>query len=52
LIPDLLHHADNLGRDACDAALNAYTGYLYTRNQTDTLGDATEGLVVIPKLPR
>ena len=52
LIPDLLHHADNLDRDACDAALNAYTGYLHTRNQTDMLGDATEGLLVIPKLPR
>ena len=52
LIPDLVHHVDNLGRDGCDAALNAYTGFLYLRNQTDVLGDATEGLVVIPKLPR
>ena len=52
LISDLLHQVGNLGRNACDAALNAYTGFLYLSNQTDMLGNATEGLVVIPKLPQ
>jgi len=44
LIPDLLYHVDNFGRNDCDAALNTYTGFLYLRNQTDILADSPPSL--------
>jgi len=34
--------------DLCDAAMAAYTGYLYIKRNTEYLGDAGEGLIYIP----
>ena len=39
-------------QNTCNAALNAYTGLLYLRNSADCLGDSSEGMLVIPKLPK
>jgi predicted nuclease with RNAse H fold len=35
--------------DLCDAALAAYTGYLYVKGDVDMVGDVGEGLIYIPK---
>jgi predicted nuclease with RNAse H fold len=34
--------------DLCDAAIAAYTGFLYTQGKTEALGDVQEGLIYIP----
>lgn len=34
--------------DLCDAAVAAYTGFLYARGRTEALGKAEEGLIHIP----
>jgi len=39
---------DLLGHDALDAALAAYTGWLFARGQAVALGDPGEGLLYIP----
>ena len=52
LIPGLAPCVDMLDRPSCDAAFNAYTGYLYSKNSTDSLGDPSEGTLIVPKLPR
>jgi predicted nuclease with RNAse H fold len=35
--------------DMCDAALAAYTGYLYAHGKTEAVGSAGEGLIHIPR---
>lgn len=40
-----------LTQGACNAALNAYTGFLHKNKDTDVLGNLEEGILVIPKLP-
>ena len=52
LINGLGPYVDGLDRNACDAVLNAYTGFLHSQNETDVLGSPEEGTVVLPKLPR
>ena len=44
--------SDSLDKYTCNAALNAYTGFLYLQNSTDSLGISTEGMLEIPNLPR
>ncbi len=51
LIPGFAPCVDKLDRPSCDAAFNAYTGYLYSKNGTDSLGDPGEGTLIVPKLP-
>ncbi len=34
--------------DMCDAAIAAYTGFLYAQGKTEALGDVQEGLIYIP----
>jgi len=52
LIQGLHGCSDGLDQNTCNAALNAYTGFLYLNDSTDSLGDSTEGMLVIPSLPR
>ena len=58
LIPGLGTYVDSLDINTCDALVNAYTGFLHSREETDTLGedpeeeDPEEGGIVLPKLPR
>ena len=50
LIDGLYPHLDGLNHDRCDALLAAYTASLHRENQTDLLGIAEEGFMVVPKL--
>ena len=51
LVSGMDDHADDLDRNTCDAIINAYTGQLHAQSDTDVLGDAEEGMLVLPKLP-
>lgn len=51
LVQGLDPHLDGMDRNTCDALLNAYTGLLHAKDETDILGDPDEGLLVLPKLP-
>ena len=51
LIQGLNGYVDGLDRNSCDAVLNAYTGFLHTKDATDVLGSEEEGTLVLPKLP-
>jgi predicted nuclease with RNAse H fold len=50
LIRGLEPHMDDLNQYTCDALVNAYTALLHSRNRTDLLGSASEGLLALPKL--
>ena len=52
LIQGLKPELDELDRNTCNAAFNAYTALLHSREATDMLGTAEEGLLVLPRLPR
>jgi len=51
LVTGMEKHAEDLDRNTCDAIINAYTGQLHARSDTDVLGDPEEGILVLPKLP-
>jgi predicted nuclease with RNAse H fold len=50
LIRGLTPYLPTLDRNLCDALVNSYTAYLHSRNCTDLLGSAEEGLLALPKL--
>jgi len=52
VIPGLDRQSTALNLNACNAAINAYTGVLYSRNCAELLGDVAEGTLVVPRLPR
>ncbi len=43
-------HLDSLDRNSCDALVNGYTAFLHSRDGTDLLGTAEEGLLALPRL--
>ena len=47
-LPNLSPHVDKWNHDLCDAAIAAYTGFLYAQGRTEAVGDAEEGLIYIP----
>ena len=49
LIRGLEPHVGSLDSGACDALMNAYTGVLYRKGQTLSLGDREEGLIIVPQ---
>lgn len=49
LLPSLAPWVETLGHDLCDAVVAAYAAALHHRGDTVTLGDATEGAMVIPR---
>ena len=49
-IPSFVKHLDELDADLCDAAIAAYTAFLYRRGKTEAVGNPEEGLIHIPKL--
>ncbi|MDA1127538.1 MAG: DUF429 domain-containing protein [Chloroflexi bacterium] len=51
LVSGMDDHSDDLDQNSCDAIINAYTGQLHSRSDTDVLGDPEEGMLVLPKLP-
>jgi predicted nuclease with RNAse H fold len=49
-----LFHDNNIygekwGHDLCDAAIAAYTGFLYMHGNTEALGESTEGYIYLPR---
>jgi predicted nuclease with RNAse H fold len=50
LISGLDCYMDTLNIHTYDALVNAYTALLHSRNRTDLLGSAKEGLLALPKL--
>lgn len=48
LLPGFKPYLNMFDHDLCDAAMAAYTAFLYYRNLTDALGDSEEGLIFIP----
>jgi predicted nuclease with RNAse H fold len=49
LIPGLMQSATTLDLGACHALLNAYTAVLHLRGETLSIGDAYEGLIIVPR---
>ena len=52
MVDGLDPHLKTLDANRCNAILNAYTGLLHHREETDSLGTEDEGWVVLPCLPR
>ncbi len=49
LLPNLGQYRSDLDHDCADALLAAYTAWLHHRGQTEALGIAAEGQIVIPR---
>ena len=50
VVPTLKGYTGQLDHDLCDALVVAYTGYLHTLGQTETLGLPEEGPITIPRV--
>jgi predicted nuclease with RNAse H fold len=48
ILPALRPYLAGFDHDLCDAAIAAYTAFLYSRNMVDALGNSEEGLIFIP----
>jgi len=48
ILPDLKPHLDIFDHDLIDAAIAAYTAFLYHQNRVDALGNRKEGIIFIP----
>ena len=48
ILPGLKPHLDMLDHDLSDAAIAAYTAFLYHQNRVDALGNRKEGIIFIP----
>ena len=48
LLPGLQPYLGGFDHNLCDAAIAAYTGFLYLQNMVDALGNSKEGLIFIP----
>jgi predicted nuclease with RNAse H fold len=51
LLPTLAPYTADFNHDLCDAALAAYTAYLYHQNATEQIGSLEEGAIYIPETP-
>jgi predicted nuclease with RNAse H fold len=49
LIPSLSPYILDFSHHLCDAAIAAYTAYLYHHNEAEQIGNPTEGTIVIPR---
>jgi len=49
IIPGLEPYLTMFNHDLCDAAIAAYTGFLYRQGKIDALGNSDEGLIFIPR---
>jgi predicted nuclease with RNAse H fold len=48
ILPSLKPHLDMFDHDLSDAAIAAYTAFLYYQNRVDALGNSKEGIIFIP----
>ena len=47
-LPCLKPYLDEFDHNLCDAAVAAYTAFLYCQNMVDALGNSEEGLIFVP----
>ena len=45
-------YAGELNHDMCDAAIAAYTAFLYSQGKTELCGEPEEGTICLPFLDR
>lgn len=48
LIPNLASSVTGFSHDLCDAAIAAYTAFLYSQGKTEPCGDPEEGIIYLP----
>lgn len=48
LLPSLGSHIGKFNHDLCDAAIAAYTGFLYAHGKGEAVGNTEEGIIYIP----
>ena len=49
ILPDLKPYLAMFDHNLCDAAIAAYTAFLYRKGMVDVLGNSDEGLIFIPR---
>ena len=52
LIPSLAPYVAGFNHDLCDAAIAAYTAFLYSQGKTEPTGEPDEGVIYLPFLDR
>jgi len=52
LLPHIVTYLDGFNHDMCDAAMAAYTAFLYSEGKTELYGEAAEGAICLPFLDR
>ena len=48
LLPDIAPYIDRFGHDMCDAAIAAYTAFLYFQGKAEVCGEPDEGTICLP----
>jgi predicted nuclease with RNAse H fold len=48
ILPSLRPYLGGFDHNLCDAAVAAYTAFLYCQNRVDALGNGEEGLILVP----
>ena len=48
LLPSIASYIDGFDHHLCDAAIAAYTVFLYGEGKTEPVGDAGEGAIYLP----
>jgi len=52
LLPRIAPYVDGFNHDLCDAAIAAYTAFLYSQGKTELCGEPEEGTICLPFLDR
>jgi len=52
LLPGIAPYLDGFNHDLCDAAIAAYTAFLYSQSKTELCGEPEEGTICVPFLDR
>lgn len=52
LLPSIAPYVDRFNHDLCDAAIAAYTAFLYSQSKAELYGDPEEGAICVPFLDR
>ena len=48
LLPNITNHVTRFNHDLCDAAIAAYTAFLYEQGKAEPCGDPEEGVIYLP----
>jgi predicted nuclease with RNAse H fold len=52
LLPNIAPYVGGFNHDMCDAAIAAYTAFLYSQGKTELCGEPEEGTIYLPFLDR